>query len=102
MITFVARGGLSAAIAICFAAVGYSLDAGWARDWWWFVTGMNVGFALTALFHQRLTAKSRREMRDEMNAMGNDIIRQMREIAASDPLVPLVPNDREPPQDTRH
>jgi transcriptional regulator with AAA-type ATPase domain len=98
MISFIAKGGISAALAICFAAVAYNLDAGWARDWWWFITGMNVGFALTALFHEWLTAKSRRQMRAEMNAMGNDIIRQMREIAARDPFVSLVPDDREPPR----
>jgi hypothetical protein len=101
MITFVARGGISAAVAIGFAVVAFSLDAGWSRDWWWFISGMNIGFALTALFHEWLTARSRRQMRDEMNAMGNDIIRRMREIAASD-FVPLVPNDREPPRETRH
>jgi hypothetical protein len=102
MMMFIAKGGISAAIAICLAAVAYNLEAGWVRDCWWFIAGMNAGFALAALFHEWLTARARRQMRDEMNAIGNDIIRQMREIAASYPLVPLVPNDREPPRDTRH
>jgi hypothetical protein len=103
MITFIANGGISAAIAICFAVVAYNLDAGWPRDWWWFIVGMNVGFALTALFHDWMYAKQRQKMRDEMNAMGNDIIHRMREIDATrDHDVPLVPNDREPPRETRH
>jgi hypothetical protein len=98
MIGFIAKGGISALLAIGFAGVAFHLDAGWARDMWWFMTGMNVGFALAALFHDRIYAEQRRQMRAEMNAIGNDIIRQMREIAAQDPFVSLVPNDREPPR----
>jgi hypothetical protein len=98
MIGFISKGGISALLAIGFAAAACNLDAGWARDTWWFIAGMNAGFAFAALFHDRFYAKQQRKMRDEMNAMGNNIIRQMREIAARDPFVPLVPNDREPPR----
>jgi hypothetical protein len=100
MSTFISKGGISALLAIGFAGVAFHLDAGWTRDWWWFITGVNVGLAFAALFHDRFYAKQQRKMRDEMNAMGNDIIRQMREIAARDLFVPLVPNprDEEPPR----
>jgi hypothetical protein len=80
MIGFITKGGISALLAICFAAVAYNLDAGWARDTWWFITGMNVGLAFAALFHDRFYASQRRKMREEMHAIGADVVRRMREM----------------------
>lgn len=81
---------------------GALLTAGWLQIWLVFVTGINAGFLLFWVMFDRIYAKQREKMRDEMNAIGADIVRRMHEDyrGMANPYwpPPIAPRDDEPPR----
>jgi hypothetical protein len=86
--------GFNCTLAAALGALALLFD-NWVHSWLWFCAGFNFSAAIFTLMSKRLHAKQLHQMREEMHAIGADVVRRMREHDAH-LMATLVPN---PPRD---
>src|SRR5262245_49021182 len=89
---------LNCALAAGLGALALLFD-NWVHSWLWFCAGFNFSAAIFTLMSKRLHASQMRQMRDEMNAIGADVVRRMHEHDRYQQMLnPFQARDNEPPR----
>ena len=82
-------------LALIVGLLAWHYEPGVTRDWLWFCAGIQIGFAIFWLMQDRIAARSRRLMREEMNMIGAHYVEELRRLDRelySNPHMPQPPH----------